>query len=148
MNMMHFKILEIFLIILFIALIVTIIFRHAHIPIILGYVLVGTLVGPNVLGWLQNTQVIKDFAEFGVVLLMFTIGLEFSLPKLWSLKTSAFLLGGLQVLFSIIMTTVIGLCLKIPLMTAIVIGSIVAMSSTAIVIKQLSHQHELNTKHG
>ncbi|OGT39080.1 MAG: hypothetical protein A3E81_06125 [Gammaproteobacteria bacterium RIFCSPHIGHO2_12_FULL_36_30] len=146
--MMHFKILEIFLIILFIALIVTIIFRHAHIPIILGYVLVGTLVGPNVLGWLQNTQAIKDFAEFGVVLLMFTVGLEFSLPKLFSLWRPAFILGSLQIFFSSVITVIIGILLNMPLASSIVIGAIVAMSSTAIVTRQLLHQNEINTKHG
>lgn len=146
--MMHFKILEIFLIILFIALTVTVIFRRAHIPIILGYVLVGTLVGPNVLGWLQNTQAIKDFAEFGVVLLMFTVGLEFSLAKLFSLWRSAFILGSLQIFFSSVITVIIGILLNMPLTSSIVVGAIVAMSSTAIVTRQLLHQNEINTKQG
>lgn len=145
---MDFNTVESFLIILFIALMVTFSFRHLKIPIILGYVLVGTLVGPNVLGWIPNTQIIKDFAEFGVVLLMFTVGLEFSLPKLFSLRYSVFVLGGTQVSLSSVIAAVIGMRLGMPAISSIVVGGVVAMSSTAIVIKQLSSQQELHTKHG
>ena len=145
---MHFNLIEIFLVILFLALFVTVIFRHLHIPIILGYVLVGIIVGPNVLAWLPNAQVIKDIAEFGVVLMMFTVGLEFSFPKLMTLRRSVFVLGTLQVFFSSMISAIIGVSLGMPLIPSIIIGSIVSMSSTAIVVKQLLYQREINTSHG
>lgn len=147
---MHVSLLESFLVIVFVALTVTLIFRHLKIPIVLGYVLAGALVSPNLIGWQPGpgAELIKGFAEFGVVLLMFTIGLEFSLPKLLKLNNSVFILGALQVALSCIVATGVGLLLKIPLEAAIVISTIVAMSSTAIVIKQLLQQNELTTKHG
>lgn len=145
---MQFGMIESFLVILFFALFITVIFRHLKIPIILGYVITGILVGPHVFGWLDNTEVIKNLSEFGVVLLMFTVGLEFSLEKLFSLRHSVFVLGSLQVVISVLLTMIIGVFFKIPIVSALVIGCIVAMSSTAIVIKQLSDQFELDTQHG
>lgn len=145
---MSFNIIESILVILLIAIIATVIFRYLKLPIVLGYVLVGTLVGPNVLNWLQNTQVVLHLAEFGVALLMFSIGLDFSLPRLFTMRHAAFFIGGLQVLLSIVISTVIGILLDMSVISAIVIGSIVAMSSTAIVLKQLSDQDELIKHHG
>ncbi len=145
---MQFDMIESFLVILFFALVITVIFRHLKIPIILGYVITGILVGPQVFGWLANTEIIKNLSEFGVVLLMFTVGLEFSFSELFSLRHSVFVLGSLQVAISVLLTMIIGVFFKIPIISALVIGCIVAMSSTAIVIKQLSDQSELNTQHG
>ena len=145
----HFTLVEGFLVILIIALTATVIVRRFDLPIILGYVLVGTLVGPNTLNWLSNTVVVREFAELGVTFLMFTIGLEFSLPKLLALRRPAFVLGGLQLLLSISITALIGrFLLNISVDAAIVIGAIIAMSSTAIVVKQLLQQQELHSKHG
>jgi K+:H+ antiporter len=144
----HFTVLENFLIVLAIALVVTASFRYFKLPVILGYLVVGALVGPHVLGWLPNTDMIKDLAEFGVVLLMFTVGLAFSLPKLLSMRHSVVLLGGAQVIGCVGVTMLIGLWLGITWVSAIVIGAIVAMSSTAIVMKQLSEQQEVHLQHG
>lgn len=145
---MQHNVIESFLIILFFVLVITVTFRHLKIPIILGYMVVGILVGPQVFGWLDNTEVIKNLSEFGVVLLMFTVGLEFSFSELFSLRYSVFVLGGLQVIISVLITMIIGIFFKIPIVSALVIGCIVAMSSTAIVIKQISDQSELNSPHG
>lgn len=145
---MQFNIVEGFLIILFSALLITVIFQHLKIPIILGYVIAGTLVGPQVFGWFTNTDTIKNLAEFGVVLLMFTVGLEFSLKKLFSMRYVVFVLGGSQVLVSILLTMTLGIIFKMPVISALVVGCVVALSSTAIVIKQLSEQDELDTMHG
>ena len=145
---MDFNILEGFLVILAITLVVTMVFRYLHLPVILGYLLVGILVGPHALAWLPNTNDIYELAEFGVVLLMFTVGLEFSLSKLLVLKYQVFILGGLQVLFSIIITMLFGQLLGMDVISSFVVGGVVAMSSTAIVMKQLGDQLELNAKHG
>ncbi|WP_367607111.1 cation:proton antiporter [Legionella sp. W05-934-2] len=145
---MNFSIIETTLILVLTALIVSVVFRIIRLPIILGYLVVGVLVGPHVLGWLPEAADIKELAEFGVALLMFTIGLEFSFSKIIALRHQVFILGGLQVLISILITTLIGLSLQMTLVESIVVGSVVAMSSTAIVIKQLSDQFELHSKHG
>lgn len=145
---MNFSIVETTLIILLTALLVTVVFRTIRLPVILGYLVAGTLVGPHVLGWLPDTEGIKELAEFGIAFLMFTIGLDFSLSKIIKLKYSVFVLGSLQVLASIAITLLIGLFLKMTLIESIVVGCVVAMSSTAIVIKQLTEQSEVQSKHG
>ncbi len=145
---MHFDILEIILFVFFIALFVTVIFRQLKLSVILGYLLVGALVGPHALGIVPDTPRINELAEFGIVFLMFTIGLEFSILKLFSLRLSVYITGALQILLSVILTTFIGKLLGMTTLGAIVIGSIVAMSSTAIVAKQLNDQLELHSPHG
>lgn len=147
-NLMSFTLLETITIILLLALIATLSFRFIRLPAILGYLVVGVLIGPSLLAWRLDLKDIKELADFGLAFLMFTIGLEFSLSKLIVLKKSVFLLGGLQVLCTIIITTFIGLFLKLTLTESIVIGAIAAMSSTAIVVKQLKEQSEINSTHG
>ncbi len=145
---MQFDILEVTLFVFFIALIVTVIFRQLKLSVILGYLIVGALVGPHALAIVPDTPKIKELAEFGIVFLMFTIGLEFSLPKLLALRSSVFITGTLQIFLSIVLTTFIGKMLGMTTLSAMVIGSIVAMSSTAIVAKQLNDQFELYSPHG
>lgn len=145
---MDFGILQSILVVLVIALCVTVVFRQLHLPVILGYLIVGVLVGPHVFGWLPSVKDIDRLAEFGVVFLMFTIGLEFSLSRFFALKRPVLILGGLQVIFTIIITTVIGVSFDMSLLSAFIVGGIVAMSSTAIVMKQLSEQLEINSQHG
>lgn len=145
---MDLSIAETILIILLTAIVVSSLFRALHLPVILGYLVVGALVGPHVLGWMPDLKDIKDLAEFGVALLLFTIGLEFSFSKLVALRHSVFVLGSLQVISSILITLLAGLMIRMTLIESIVIGCVVAMSSTAIVIKQLSDQFELQSKYG
>ncbi len=145
---MELNILEIILCVLLFALMVTSIFRKLRLSIILGYLLAGALVGPNGLGFADSTESVKELAEFGIVFLMFTVGLEFSLPQLFSLRYSVFVIGGLQVLFTIFVTTAMGFVLGMTVLSALVVGSIVAMSSTAVVVKQLQDQAELHSLHG
>lgn len=145
---MHHPVLEITLLILLMVLLVNMTFRVVRIPIILGYLLAGVVVGPELLGWVADVEAIRSLAEFGVVLLMFTIGLEFSLSKLMTLRYAVFILGGLQVLICIIVTVLIGFIFSITFRQSLLIGCIVSMSSTALVIKQLSEQSELHTTSG
>src|SRR5690242_8534198 len=137
---MELNILEIILCVFFVSLLVTAIFRKLRLSIILGYLLVGAIMGPHALGVMHNSEFAKHLAEFGIVFLMFTIGLEFSLPKLFALRYSVFLIGGLQVVLTSIITTIVGVFLGMNILSALVVGSIVAMSSTAIVVKQLNDQ--------
>lgn len=145
---MHMTVLDTFLIILLIALIIAVVFRRLQLSVTLGYLLVGVLVGPHALKLLPNLNEIKTLSEFGIVLLMFTVGLEFSIPKLKLLRRSVFYVGFLQVFLSITITTGIALALQISLIPAIVIGCILSMSSTTIVMKQLTDQKALHTPHG
>ncbi len=132
------------LIVLALTIIAMVICRYAKLPTILGYLIIGVIVGPHGIGWLSHLSPIKGIAEFGVVFLMFMVGLEFSLTRLNTLRHSVFVLGGLQVVISIIITTILGVIIGMPLTQSIIIGGIVAMSSTAIVIKQLNDQFELD----
>ncbi len=115
---------------------------------ILGYLTAGVLVGPFGLGWLQDGAEMRLLAEFGVVLLMFTVGLELSLPRLMAARRLVLGLGSAQVGVSMLLFGAIALAMGLPLSTALVIASALAMSSTAIVLKQLAEQRELPAPHG
>jgi len=145
---MHFDILETILSVLITALVITVLFRRLHLPVVLGYFLVGALMGPNALGYIPDVEMIKHLSEFGIVFLMFTVGLEFSQPQLFALKYSAFVMGSLQVFLCSAITIGVGLLFKLSLLASLVTGGIIAMSSTAIVIKQLNEQLELHSTPG
>lgn len=130
------------------AIVVVVIFLYIKLPPILGYLIVGILLGPYSLGFISNSEHINAFAEFGVVLLLFTIGLEFSLPLLIHMRASVLGLGGLQVVLTTVVTAIAAVFLGMPLNSSIVLGGIVTMSSTALVTTLLSAQHELHTRHG
>jgi CPA2 family monovalent cation:H+ antiporter-2 len=123
-------------------------FKRLRLPPILSYFIVGIAVGPNALGWIPSTDDIKFLAEFGIVFLMFTIGLEFSIPKLKLLKGIVFGMGFSQVAVTTAVFSVIGYLLGLSAISAFVVGSLLAMSSTAIVTKQLIEELELNSRHG
>lgn len=140
--------LEIIILVFSTSLFVTVIFKKLRLSIILGYLLVGALLGPHALGVMHNSEYAKHLAEFGIVFLMFTVGLEFSLPKLYALRYSVIIIGGAQVLLTITITTLVGILLGMGKLAALTVGSITAMSSTAIVVKQLNDQLELQSPHG
>ncbi|MES2217884.1 MAG: cation:proton antiporter [Pseudomonadota bacterium] len=134
--------------ILFAALIIGVICRYLRFPTILGFLLIGAIAGPHAMGFIPNEKNITTLAEFGIVFLMFTIGLEFSLPKLIALKYWVFGVGELQVFVGTLVTTIMGIAIGMTPMAAFAVGGIVSMSSTAIVIKELSELGEINTKIG
>ena len=136
------------LILLATAVLVVVIFRHFRQPPLLGYLIVGAAIGPHAFGWVQKTEQVHDLAEIGVVFLMFSIGLEFSLPKLRSMRTIVLGLGTAQVALTLL--TVMGVCLIIgqSWQVGLVLGGALAMSSTAILAKLLAERYELNTDHG
>ncbi len=136
------------LILLAVSLAVGVAFLRLRLPPILGYLTVGILVGPYGFAWIHDTAHTRALAEFGVVFLLFTIGLEFSLPQLIRMKQIVLWLGGAQVFLTTAITAVVGVSLGLPLESALVLGGVVAMSSTALVIRQLTDQVELHTRHG
>ncbi|WP_068170860.1 monovalent cation:proton antiporter family protein [Hydrogenophaga taeniospiralis] len=130
--------------------------RMLKLPPMLGYLVVGVLIGPNALALAQDSGGIRYLAEFGVVFLMFVIGLEFSLPKLRAMKRHVFGLGLSQVALTVLLTTAASLLLALVLPTwwnvswqiAVALGGVMAMSSTAIVIKLMAERLELESEHG
>ena len=115
---------------------------------IVGYLATGILVGPSGTGWLPDGPNTRLLAELGVVLLMFTIGLEFSLPRLLGAKRLVLGLGSVQVLVTALLFGLAGAWMGLSLTQALVIGLALGMSSTAIVLKQLGEQMELPAPHG
>ncbi len=130
--------------------------RMLRLPPMLGYLLVGVVIGPNALALAQNSDGIKHLAEFGVVFLMFVIGLEFNLPKLRAMRRHVFGLGLLQVLLTVVLVTLgsVFLAVMAPSLwqmswqTALALSGAMAMSSTAIVVKLMADRLELESEHG
>jgi K+:H+ antiporter len=122
--------------------------RRLRLPPILGYLAVGMLLGPHALGLATDDVVTRSLAEFGVIFLVFTLGLEFSLPRLIAMKWEVLGLGGGQVLVTTGVAAVIAWHFGVNPAVAIVMGGAVAMSSTAIVVRQLRDQAEVNRTHG
>ncbi len=133
--------------------------RSLKLPPMLGYLAVGVLIGPNALALAKDTAGIRYLAEFGVVFLMFVIGLEFNLPKLRSMRNLVFGLGLLQVAITILGTVAghllldaafdfFGIRWELSWQGALVLGAAMAMSSTAIVVKLMAERLELESEHG
>jgi len=123
-------------------------FRRIHLPPILGYLFVGMLVGPGGFQFIPSIQDLSFLAEFGVVFLMFTIGLEFSFARIRTMRRALLGLGGVQVLLCTIVATSVGWYFGLAPKTAFIAAGALALSSTAVVIKQLAEQHELHSTHG
>ncbi|HEX8988722.1 MAG TPA: cation:proton antiporter [Rhodocyclaceae bacterium] len=123
-------------------------FRALGLPPILGYLLVGAITGPRALGLLPQDEGARQLAEFGVVFLMFTIGLEFSLPRLFAMKRIVFGLGLAQIAATMAVTTVLAAALGLSWFGGIALGGLLAMSSTAILSKLLAERLELDSPHG
>ncbi|MBI3778981.1 MAG: cation:proton antiporter [Gammaproteobacteria bacterium] len=136
------------LILLGVAVVLAALFRYLRLPQILAYLCAGIVVGPFGMGWIPDLEGTRTLAEFGLVFLMFTVGLEFSLPKLMAMKNVVFGLGGAQVLISCLVFGFVAWLFGVPPEGAVVVGGMLAMSSTAIVMKLLTEQLEQNSRHG
>lgn len=130
------------------AVVTVVVFRRLNMPAILGYLLVGVLIGPYALGVVPDTPGTRYLAEFGVVFLMFSIGLEFSLPQLVSMRKLVLGFGGLQVVLSILIVIGIAMLAGKTWQAGLILGGILAMSSTAIITKVLAEQTQLHSLHG
>src|SRR6201994_4189651 len=136
------------------------IFHRLRVSPVLGFMLVGIVVGPFGLAslvphlpWLSAITIstpasIKPIAELGVVLLLFMIGLELSFERLWVMRRLGFGLGALQVVLCVAMLAAAAVMLRYGRISAVVIGLALAMSSTAVVIQVLSEEKRLNTSVG
>jgi CPA2 family monovalent cation:H+ antiporter-2 len=123
--------------------------RRLALPAILGYLMVGMLLGPHALALIVDNDTTRLLADFGVVFLVFTLGLEFSLPRLVAMRWEVLGVGGAQVLITTTLVAVGAFVLfDLSPAVAVVIGGAVAMSSTAITMSQLTEQSENNRTHG
>jgi len=123
--------------------------RKLALPAILGYLAVGMALGPHALALAADNETTRLLADFGVVFLVFTLGLEFSLPRLVAMRSEVLGVGGAQVSLTtgvVAMVAILGFKIAPPV--AVLIGGAVAMSSTAIIISQLTEQSENNRTHG
>ena len=125
-----------------------IVFRRLNLPPILGYLLVGTVIGPKAFDLLDGLSGAQYLAEFGVVFLMFSIGLEFSLSKLVAMKRIVFGLGLLQVTLTLTVVAAIAIAFGLSWQAGLALGGVLSMSSTAVLTKLLSERRELDAPHG
>ena len=136
------------LILLALSSIVVWVLKRLQLPAIPGYLCVGIAVGPYALGWLPESEIIQSLAEVGVVFLLFMIGLEFSLSRLVAMKATVFGLGSVQVVISTLSGATIVWLTGISWQSALIVGGALALSSTAIVARQLTTQREIQAPHG
>ena len=122
--------------------------RRLHLPPILGYLLVGALFGEHAIGWIPGGHEIEFLAELGVVFLLFMIGLEVSIAHLLAMRGVLIGLGGLQVALSTLSTVALAMWIGMNWQSALAVGGALALSSTAIVVKQLQEQLEIHSRHG
>ncbi|HAD49651.1 MAG TPA: potassium transporter, partial [Idiomarina sp.] len=123
-------------------------FRRIKLPAILAYLCAGIIAGPHVMGWISDPDEYHLIAELGIVLLLFSLGLEFSLPKMIAMRRLVFGLGAAQVLGSLLIFLVVGFLLLGNWTAALAIAGALALSSTAVVIKQLSESSQTATRRG
>jgi len=122
--------------------------RRLHLPPILGYLLVGAAFGEHAIGWIPSGHEIEFLAELGVVFLLFMIGLEVSIAHLLAMRRVLLGLGGLQVTLSTLSTIALAMWSGMSWESSLAVGGALALSSTAIVVKQLQEQLEMHSRHG
>jgi monovalent cation:H+ antiporter-2, CPA2 family len=122
--------------------------RNAKLPPMIAYFLVGFILGPSGFSVLIDSESNRHLVEFGIVFLMFTIGLEFSLPTLNSMRKILFGVGLAQVGITLLLSTMIAMFIGLSFIDGFVVGAAITMSSTAVVSKILMERLDLNSRHG
>ena len=122
--------------------------RRLALPTSLAYLCVGLVLGPHALGVVSDSGTTRLLAELGVAVLLFTLGLEFSLPRMLAMRREVFGLGALQVIATTAVFAALANLLGIGWLTATVVGGAIAMSSTALLLQQLTERAEINRTHG
>src|SRR5687767_1304261 len=148
--------LELTLLYLLAAVLGVVLCRFLRLPAMLGYLAVGVLIGPNALALAEDSDSVRHLGEFGVVFLMFVIGLEFNLSKLRAMRAHVFGLGLSQVVLTVALGMAGSLALawmfpgfwRMSWQTSLALSGALAMSSTAIVVKMMSDRLEMESEHG
>ncbi|QAY87345.1 cation:proton antiporter [Pseudomonas arsenicoxydans] len=130
------------------SLVVIALFQRLRLPPVLGYLCVGLMIGPTAFNWVNESEELPHLAELGVVFLLFSLGLEFSLSKMIALRRVVFGLGSLQVLGTGAVLGALLMSLGMPTTPALLLGAGLSLSSTAIVSKELSSLGEIFSSHG
>ena len=146
--MNQFIIIRDIVLILLVSLPIIYIFRKINLPSITGFLIAGMIIGPYGFHIISDTGDIQTMAEMGVILLLFTIGLEVNPASLYKMKKLLLYSGGFQVTLSIILPALIFLLFKIPIKLGIFLGMLISLSSTAIVLKILSEKNQIDSPHG
>src|SRR3990172_12491875 len=125
---------------------INIILPRAGLPTVIGFLIAGVIIGPHGLGLVTEVHTVEILAEIGVVMLLFTIGLEFSITKMLGIRREGILGGGLQVGLTTGIVLFLSLVLGQPLKVALLLGFVISLSSTAIVLKLLIDKGEVDRK--
>ena len=136
------------IILLAVSLPITFLFHKMRLPALVGFLITGVLIGPHGAAFITETRAVERLAEIGVVLLLFTVGLEFSIADIMRSGRQFLIGGGTQVLLTIAAVTGVALAFHSPLPQAVFFGFLASLSSTAIVLKMYSDRAELDTAHG
>ncbi|MCP5208439.1 MAG: cation:proton antiporter [Hahellaceae bacterium] len=136
------------IIILCITVLAAALLHRFKIPTIIHYLAIGLIAGPQVTGIVTDVESYSFVAEFGVAFLLFTLGLEFSLPRLFALRKTVFGMGSLQMLICLGSFSVLIYLYGVSLEGTLIAASAIALSSTAIVTKELASVNQVNTRHG
>lgn len=145
---MELSILYDILIIFGLSLLVGLLFNRIRIPPMIGFIVAGVIAGPYALSLIHSPEQVDVLAEIGIILLLFSIGLEFSFRQLWEIKDMVLKGGAIQVSLATVLTIAIALLVNRPWHEAVVLGFVVSLSSTAVVLKILHDRGELDSPHG
>ena len=145
---MGIEILTSILIIFSLSIVILYVFNRMRVPTIVGFLICGILVGPHGLGLIGGSHEVEVLAEIGVVLLLFTIGIELSFAKLLKIRKSVLIGGSIQVVLTILATYAVASHLGLSTGKSIFVGFLIALSSTAIVLKLIQDRNEVETQYG
>ena len=145
---MEIPLLKDILILFGLAIAVLLICHRLHVPTVVGFLLTGILAGPHGLRMISAVHEVEILAEIGIVLLLFTIGIEFSMGKLLQIRRSVLMGGSFQVLLTIMVTYLISMQIGLGFAQSVFVGFLVSLSSTAIVLKLIQERAEVDSPHG
>lgn len=145
---MHFPLLQDIVVILGLSILIIVAFQKLKLPSILGFLLAGIIAGPYAFNLISSSHEVELLSEIGIIFLLFVIGIEFSLKELAAIKNKVFIGGGIQVFGTIGFTTALALLMDIPWNTAVFLGFLFSLSSTAIVLKLMQEKGEVKSPHG
>src|SRR5213592_4456742 len=146
--MTEYHVLKDLAIIFAVSLLVILVFHRIKLPALPGFIVAGVLLGPNALGLVSDVHQVESLAKVGVILLLFTIGIEFSLSRLREMGRQVIVGGGAQVGLTVALSCVLAMALHLSWRVSLLVGFLVALSSTAIVLKGLTDKGEIYAPHG
>lgn len=145
---MEIPLLKEIVVVLGISIVIILAFQKLKVPSILGFLFAGIIVGPSAFNLLSSTHEVELLSEIGIIFLLFIIGIELSFSGLMKIKKTVFIGGGLQVGGTILVTALAAMALGVEINTAVFIGFLISLSSTAIVLKMLQEKGEIKSPHG